>query len=275
MESLTASAAPSYFQASLHIIEDVIAFHVCRGRLNWWEREDFRSWAMEKLIEDDYKRLRKFEGRSSLRSFLSVIVANLLIDYWESKRGRRRPSSTAKQFAPEGVWLERYLGDGYTLSEAIHLVIANHRSPFSEDELYHIALRLPLRNTRPKQVSESVADQLDPMAQIGSLDASPERLVEARREDAIRARLEEALDGALEELSPDERVFVRMRFEDGSRINEIAKTFHLPERTFYRRFQRTLRSLRQALEARGLDAGCLALYRESGPRAANFRARAV
>jgi len=260
--------APRYFEAGLPIIEDGIAFHCFRGRLAPEEREDFHSWTICKLLENDYARLRKFEGRSTLRSFLSVIVGNLLVDYWQSKRGRHRASSAAKLFAPEGVWLERYLGAGYRVSEAMKLVQANHASPLSDDELYHITLRLPVRR-KPKQVSESLGTQ------IASAEASPDRLVEARTEDASRARIEGALELALEKLLPDERVFVRMRFEDGSRINEIARAFRIPEKTFYRRFQRTLRRLRRALETLGLDAGCLALYREDEGRGANFRVRAV
>jgi len=261
--------APEYFQAGLPIIEDVIAFHCFRGRLASEEREDFYSWAICKLIEKDYARLRKFEGRSTFRSFLSVIVGNLLLDYWQSKGGRRRVSSAAKLFAPEGVWLERYLGDGCTVSEAIQMVKSNHASTLSDDELYHVTLRLPLKRKRPRYVSEFLATQL------ASADSSPERLVEARSEDASKARLEAELQRAREKLTPDERVFVRMRFEDGSRINEIAKAFHIPEKVFYRRFQRILRRLRRALEAHGLDAGCLALYRDDEGRDANFRVRAV
>jgi RNA polymerase sigma factor (sigma-70 family) len=268
MELPRSSAAPSYFQASIPLIDDVISFHACRGRLNSDEREDFRSWAIEKLIENDYGRLRRFEGRSSLRSFVSVVVAHLLVDYWQSKGPWRRPSSTAKLFAPEGIWLERYLGYGYTVSESVHLVISNHGSRLTEDELFHITLRLPLQRTRPREVPESLA------AEVGTVNTSPERLVDARAEDASRARLEDALERALGALSSDERVFVRMRFEDGSRINEIARAFHLPEKVFYRRFQGTLRRLRRNLRL-GIDVGFLALYREPEPRAVNIRARAV
>ncbi len=254
-------------QSRIPLIEDVILFHGCRGRLSPLEREEFRSFAIEKLLESDCARLRKFEGRSSLRSFVSVVVADLLVD-WESLAKRRRPSSPANRFAPEGVWLERYLGGGYRVSEAIERVKANHRSPLSEDELFHIVLRLPPRRSRPLQVAESLADDL------GSDADSPERLFEARDENASRARIEEELLRALSTLSREERIYVQMRFEDGSKINEIAKAFHLPEKSFYRRFQRTLRRLRRELESSGVDAGCLWFYRDSEPPAANRPHRA-
>lgn len=257
-----------YFEAALPIIEDVIRFHAFRGRLGVEEREDFQSWAIYKLIENDYSRIRKFEGRSSLRSFLSVTIGHLLLDYWASKGGRRRPSSAAQLFAPDGIWLERYLADGFTVREAIQLVKANHESRLSDDELYHITVQLPIRTQRPKPAADS------PVGEIASDAPSPERILEGKHREQARARLEAALEKALGQLPAEERVFVRMRFEEGSRINEIGRAFHIPDKSFYRRFQRTLRCLRSSLEKAGIDADCLALYRSPEDRA-NFRFRTV
>jgi RNA polymerase sigma factor (sigma-70 family) len=258
-----------YFEAALPIIEDVIRFHCSRGRLASQEREDFHSWVICKLIEKDYSRVRKFEGRSSFRTFLSVTVGHLLLDYWGSKGGRRRSSSMARLFAPDGVWLERYLQDGYAVFEAIQLVKANHHSPLSEDELHDIADQLRVQTQRPKPVPEPL---LHP---VPCEETCPDRLLEERADDERRRRLEKTLERALDQLPADERVVVRMRFEEGSRINEIAEAFHVPDKVFYRRFQRTLRRLRKALEGVGLDAGCLTLYEEAHERAVNFRRRSV
>jgi RNA polymerase sigma factor (sigma-70 family) len=240
-----------------------------RGRLAPEEREDFHSFAIFKLMENDYSRIRKFEGRSSFRSFLSVAVGHLLLDFWANKGGRRRPSSAAQLLAPEGVWLERYLRDGYTVTEAIRLVRTNHDSRLSEDELYQVTVQLPARSGRPKQVAESL------LGDVPSSEPSPERLLEEKRTRVARERLEAALEDALCRLPADERVFVRMRFEEGSRINEIGRAFHIPDKAFYRRFQRTLRQLRSSLEEAGLDAGCLKLYREADEAEANFSRRTV
>jgi RNA polymerase sigma factor for flagellar operon FliA len=38
------------------------------------EADDFASHPKLKLIEDDYAILRKFQGRSSLRTYLTVVI---------------------------------------------------------------------------------------------------------------------------------------------------------------------------------------------------------
>jgi hypothetical protein len=67
-------------------------------------------------------------------------------------------------------------------------------------------------------------------AEFGTRQAYPERLVEARMEEAPHRRLEETLDRALGALSSEERVFKRTHFEDGSRANETARAFHVPQK---------------------------------------------
>ena len=39
------------------------------------------SWVVAKLVEDDYAILRKFEGRSLLATYLSIVVARLVRDW--------------------------------------------------------------------------------------------------------------------------------------------------------------------------------------------------
>src|SRR3954469_22157666 len=53
-------------------VERVIAFVTARRRLRPADAEEFASHVKMKLIENDYAVLRKFEGRSSLRTHLTV-----------------------------------------------------------------------------------------------------------------------------------------------------------------------------------------------------------
>jgi len=53
-------------------VERVIAFVTARRRLRPADAEEFASHVKMKLIENDYAVLRKFEGRSSLRTYLTV-----------------------------------------------------------------------------------------------------------------------------------------------------------------------------------------------------------
>ena len=52
---------------------------------------------MLKLIEDDYRRLRRFEGRSSFATYLATVVQRLFLDFVIGKTGRWRPSVQARR----------------------------------------------------------------------------------------------------------------------------------------------------------------------------------
>src|SRR5262245_63989407 len=45
------------------------------------EAEELRSWALFKLVEDDYRILAAWTGRSSFETYLSVVLVNLTRDY--------------------------------------------------------------------------------------------------------------------------------------------------------------------------------------------------
>ena len=68
-----------------------------RSGLPEHEAEELRSWALFKLVEDDYRILARWEGRSKLSSYLTVVLVNLMRDYrihvWGSGDRPRRPAA--------------------------------------------------------------------------------------------------------------------------------------------------------------------------------------
>lgn len=79
-------------------------FHLIRHRLERlgrhsglpaYEAEEFRSWALFKLVENDYRILSSWEGRSSFPTFLTVVLVNLMRDYRTHIWGKGRPSAAA------------------------------------------------------------------------------------------------------------------------------------------------------------------------------------
>lgn len=66
------------------------------GGLPAVEAEDFRSWALVKLIDNDCRILRKWEGRSTISTYLTVVLTNLLRDYRDHLWGKCRRSKTPR-----------------------------------------------------------------------------------------------------------------------------------------------------------------------------------
>ena len=90
------------FLANLPVIDSVVR-HVCRRHhLSAAEADDFGSEVRLHIIERNYEILRKFEGRSSLRTYLAVVVQRLFLDYRNRIWGKWRPSAEAQRRGPGG-----------------------------------------------------------------------------------------------------------------------------------------------------------------------------
>src|SRR5205807_2076472 len=111
------------FEEHLLMAEEIIRRICNRHRLSQEEAEDFHSFALLKLIEDDYARLRSFQGRSRLKTFLTVVLHRLLLDYRVQKWGKWRPTAEVRDLGKTAVELDRLLSrDGQTLENAVEIL---------------------------------------------------------------------------------------------------------------------------------------------------------
>src|SRR5438067_6487981 len=105
----------SLFLSSLPVIDDVTALVCRRHRLSGAEAEDFASEVRLHFIARDSDVLRRFEGRSTLRTFLSVVIHRLFLDYRNRLWGKWRPSAEARRLGPTAILAERLVSrDGWT-----------------------------------------------------------------------------------------------------------------------------------------------------------------
>ncbi|HEX6069939.1 MAG TPA: sigma-70 family RNA polymerase sigma factor [Longimicrobiaceae bacterium] len=245
---------------------------VCRRRgVSGDEADDFRSWALERLIEADYAILGKFRGDSSLRTYLVVVVNNLFRDHIVRLRGRWRPSAQAQRMGTVGVALEELLHrKGRTLGEASAELRSRGVCDLSVRRLAELAALLPDREPlRPERVDPVV---LESVPGGGGADGEVLRAESAER----RVGVLDALEGALSRLAAEDRLIIRLRFLEGQTVADIARTLGLEQKPLYRRIERVLRKLRRGLEDRGVTgAGVAALLADAPPLDPEGRAVAV
>jgi len=80
----------------LRTISQVIR-QVCRtSRLRPEDQEDFAQSVHVRLLERNYDVIRRFAARSSLRTYLTVVVRRMLLDWRNANQGKWRPSAAAK-----------------------------------------------------------------------------------------------------------------------------------------------------------------------------------
>ena len=124
MSNSTKAQGRKVFEAHYSLVEELMRFLSRRNRRGTDEREDFTSYAMLKLVENDYARLRKYRGDSSFRTYLTVVMQRLFLDYRTQKWGKWRPSTTATRLGATAVELETLLyRDGIDFHEAREMLL--------------------------------------------------------------------------------------------------------------------------------------------------------
>ena len=218
-----------------------------RSGLPEHEAEEFRSWALFKLVDDDYRILARWEGRSSFSTYLTVVLVNLMRDYRIHVWGKWRPSAAALRKGPEAVLLERLLvRDGLSLEEAVQRMRTEHGVSLPSAQLERMAASFPQRSTR----RQTDGEELRQVAVDGRVEAGVER----RERVLIAARLREVLPPLLQELPAEERRLLELHYRDGSSMAAIAPLVGRTQRELYALRDRCLRKLRKSLEKAGLTA---------------------
>jgi RNA polymerase sigma factor (sigma-70 family) len=232
------------FLSQLALIERVCAWVCSRRGLRGADAEDFRSVVKTRLIEDDYEILSRFEGRSSLKTYLGAVINHIYLDFQAERFGRWRPSAEARRLGPVALRLERLMfRDGLSFDEAA-AVLGNDRDVAeSRDALYTMSVRIAHRADRPVgglPLGETLDDGV-------SVAARRERQALAERAFAVIRR-------TLASLLARERVFLRLHFESGFTVAEAARSLGLEQRALYRAKELALDRLRSALDAEGIGS---------------------
>lgn len=216
-----------------------------RSGLPEHEADELPSWALFRLVEDDYRILARWQGRSSFSTYLDVVLVNLMRDYRIHVWGKWRPSKAARSCGQEGVLLEQLLvRDGLPLDEAIGRLQAEHGVSLSRAELEDIAARLP-RRSRHRRADE------EEMLQI-PIDGQVERRVEDRERARVAAQTRELLLPVLQSLPAEERLLLKLHYWDNLSMAAISPLLGRPQRELYTVRDRCLRKIRRRLETADL-----------------------
>jgi RNA polymerase sigma factor for flagellar operon FliA len=198
------------------------------------------------ILEKNYEPLRKFEGRCSLRTFLMVVVTHLFLDYRNRAWGKWRPSAEARRLGPFAMLVERLVTrDGWTGEQALEMLRVNHG--VEPDAAVQALLdKLAQRGPSRQFVAEAEAAALESAA------PAPDANVVRAEQDFLAKRVQTALDRVRQTLTALERLILKMRFEDGVPVADIARGLHLDQKRLYRTIEQLLARLRAGLEAEGI-----------------------
>jgi RNA polymerase sigma factor (sigma-70 family) len=202
------------------------------------QAEDFSQWVHLTLLQRNYEPLTRFAGRSTLQTYLTVVVRRLLLDWRNAEFGRWRPSRWARRIGGAAIELDRLLTrDGHPVDEAIAILQDRAGAP-PPAVLRELANRVPRRNRRCNVAyheAERPANFADP--------------VEAEEASIARRKLLGLLKEAFQQLSPADRDLLRLRFVRNLPVVTIARLLGVPAKRLYARIDRVVQSMRPAIMA--------------------------
>ncbi|MEO8484226.1 MAG: sigma-70 family RNA polymerase sigma factor [Acidobacteriota bacterium] len=232
---------------------DTVIASVCRrNRLSPEDSDDFGSDFRLKLLEQDCAALARFEGRSSLHTYLVVVATRALQDWRNARWGKWRPSAEAQRLGPVAQRLERLIiRDQQTLDEAHETLRVNFGLTTSRVELEQMAARLPTRQRRTFVGDEALQEQ-------ETTDTRADKPLQAIRAAESAGAAVASLKAALARLPPTDQLILKMRFESNLSVVNISRALHLEQKPLYRHIDRLLAQLRGLIEEQGLSASTAA-----------------
>jgi len=237
-------------RSNLALVERLVRFVCQRAQVVGADVDDFASTVKLALIENDYSVLRAWEGRSSLATYLTVIIQRMLADERFRTLGRWRPSSEAKRMGEAGILLEMLIRrDERTLTEAVPMVRAIDDT-LTAGDVEAMAARLPIRQSRIRlvELSPAVAEKVADQNEADSRVAEEETRRLSRHTSSVISSL-------IASLAIRDRMLLRLRFVSMMSIADVARILQVPQRPLYRRLEQILVSFRRSLLEKNVDAG--------------------
>jgi len=266
LHSTTADDRFTPSEAELALLTRVIRQLARSQRLSPEDAQDFTQTVHLKLLERNYDVFQRFAGRSSLKTYLTVVVMRLLLDWRNSSFGKWRPTNSAIRLGPDAVSLERLIvRDRYSTTEAIETLLVKS-GPDGAAALRDIVASLPLRPRRHLVSDEGLQN-------ITKVDF--EDPVAAEEEGDTDRRIRVALVSALRQLSARDRQLILVRFCRACSMKAAGDLLRTEPTLLYRRLHRALKALRRKLEAAGVTGMRTIAYRPSATRWENAMEKSV
>lgn len=239
-----------------------LIYHVVRS----FDRDPDRSgdcflFICEQLSANDLRRLRKFDfaGRASFSTWLCAVVRNLCLDWHRKEHGRHRVfGSVARRSAVDQLLFEIAFRRGFSLEECREeLSLRGVELTFAavEERICEIRRCLSSRELWLLSSGMAMLDSIDGDEEgtytVGPADPAPdpESLVALRE-------IHRHVSAALASLTDSDRLLIRLRYQEGLTLQQVAKLVGLKDaQTADRRLRDIVDHLRLALGFQHLIRG--------------------
>ena len=234
-------------EARWFALVDRLAVSECRRRGSKPdEADDFRSFVRLRLAERGDAIFAAHDGRSSLETYLVVVVARAFQDWRRTLWGYWRPCAEAMRLGTVAVELDRRMHQKGESFETACAEILSRFPKVTREQLEEIRRHLPER-IRPSMVASDV------LAEAPATTQPSDDTLNARERAEIGKRLTPLMRTALQSLSETDRLVLALVFCAGQSVRTAARSVGLEHKKVGRRLERAFAHLRSAMQAGGVD----------------------
>lgn len=231
--------------------------------------EEAALFVLDRLAGNDWERLKNFEGRSTLATFIGAVTIRLLEDFGRQRFGRVKPPLWIRRLG--GIWLTLFrlmCLERYSPTEAVAMITQQQGGAATvvERAAYQMLGEVPsCGELRGEQVNIETADS----SRGDTCTSSPQ---EQQIEDEERRNLMTVLgrllfeektsginDAQLQQLNridlnvdARDKLLLKMCYRDGLAVAEAGRLLGLNRFQAHGRLRRLLEQLRHALNKAGL-----------------------
>lgn len=228
--------------------------------------EDKIQDVYEKLIADDYRRLRSFGGKGSFTGFVRKTVTNICADLTRTMIGRRRlPAAVEKLAALDQQVFRQIHWHNVRVDELGHILRDGEGRAYEIHDIQAALVRVDrvvvagVSSNRPTGRNTVRIDGEDKVAiavasSLSDGGATPEEALIAAETGATWEKLMISLATAMDRLPGDARLYLRYRFLEVPPLSprDIAPLMSIPVAEIYRRRKNWEASLAKELSALGV-----------------------
>lgn len=251
MVDLAYSHPTDFFSDHKVLVQSIVDFVARKNGLSQAEKEDFSSEVYLKLLQDQSAVFRKFEGKSSIKTYLTVVISRFFLDYRDSLWGRWRPSTQAKRLGSVAMLLEQYTHrDGLSFDQAFQTLSHNHQLSISEVELLELYNQLPIRSERHVVGEETLVNH-------PSAEQPPDQQITQQLDQNQLEKAVEEVRICLKLLPESDQLILRLHFGKNLPLSLVAKSLQLDQKSLYRKVPKILGDLKTLLEQKGIHSSDL------------------
>jgi RNA polymerase sigma factor for flagellar operon FliA len=242
--------AEESFRQHLTIIGQIAGSICRRNGVTDHDAEDFASDVRLKLCENDFAVIRKFQGKSSFTTYLTVVINKLFLDYRRRIWGKWTPSSQARRLGAGAMLLETLIyRDGRSFDAACEILEQKPGLAIDRRQLRTMLAQLPRRSPRRFEGDAG-------LDMVPSSDDADTNVLASERDDQL-ADAKDALRRALHELPDEDRAIIRMHSYEGLSVADIARGLGVEQKRLYPHIKQLLAALRRTLTSQGVSADVL------------------